>query len=209
MSVFDEKKIQVLKSVRERWKNSLCEILKEKKKVFLENEKNHVSDFTIQEIEKYAKNIEEYIYDNTYTIKKIKDIQIINYKIKKIFEFESLEKHKFYNLQSYIKSINYIFSLLIFLPYLKIPKNYNDLFKLTENELSSFSTHSLWLKEFLEKQIKSKNIFFEKTINNGGIFSCPKCKSYQIEMEEKQTRSSDEPMTIFCKCEECETTFIK
>lgn len=40
-----------------------------------------------------------------------------------------------------------------------------------------------------------------------GIFSCPKCKSYDVDVVQVQTRSADEAMTNFCKCRKCKHQF--
>jgi DNA-directed RNA polymerase subunit M/transcription elongation factor TFIIS len=213
-----KQKHKILKNIRIRWENYLFEVLQEKKNKFVKNiDKNYGEEYleckkkwSLDFMKKFCKEVEEYVHENTCMIESMEGIPIMTYKEKKVFSFENPEKHLFYNLKSYLRSINYIFSLLIFLPFDKIPILYKDLFFLTENELSSYSNHAVWLKQFFEKQKKSKDVFFEKKKESiGGIFSCPKCKSFQIEMEEKQTRSSDEPMTIFCRCEECDTTFIK
>lgn len=209
------KNVEILKNIRNRWEMSLFDVLQEKKKKFLVLEKNylesnHFNFWNIENTKKYCKSLEEFVHNNTFLLETVENVPILTYKEKKIFFFENQEKHLFYNLKSYLRSMNYIFSILIFLPFDKIPLQYKEIFSLTEQELSSYSNHAVWLKQFFEKQKKSKDVFFEKEKKNlGGIFSCPKCKSYNIEMEEKQTRSSDEPMTIFCRCEECETTFIK
>ena len=36
-----------------------------------------------------------------------------------------------------------------------------------------------------------------------GLYTCPKCKSKKTQSWDKQTRSSDEPMTTFIECTEC------
>jgi DNA-directed RNA polymerase subunit M/transcription elongation factor TFIIS len=51
----------------------------------------------------------------------------------------------------------------------------------------------------------AKQVLSEKTATNVGLFSCPKCKSKDVDTEQKQTRSADEPMTIFCACTRCQT----
>jgi len=40
-------------------------------------------------------------------------------------------------------------------------------------------------------------------LNKGGEFRCGKCKSTNTIFTEKQTRSSDEPMTVFICCLNC------
>jgi transcription elongation factor S-II len=39
--------------------------------------------------------------------------------------------------------------------------------------------------------------------NKGGEFKCSRCKSSKTTFHEKQTRSADEPMTVFVLCLNC------
>ena len=39
------------------------------------------------------------------------------------------------------------------------------------------------------------------------MFKCPKCGSVKVDSFPLQTRSADEPMTIFCTCQECNHSF--
>jgi hypothetical protein len=39
--------------------------------------------------------------------------------------------------------------------------------------------------------------------DNGGSFTCRKCKKNKTTYQAKQTRSSDEPMTMFIRCLNC------
>lgn len=54
-------------------------------------------------------------------------------------------------------------------------------------------------------QIKRMEIMKANGIdpNAGGEFTCSKCKSNKTSFYEKQTRSSDEPMTVFITCLNC------
>lgn len=40
----------------------------------------------------------------------------------------------------------------------------------------------------------------DRSVNARSSIQCSKCKSYDIDIECRQTRSPDEPMTIFCVC---------
>ena len=170
------------------------------KNVYLEKQKHAKGNKQDEQILKYCKDIEGNVYKHSYKIINNNGIELYEYKTKTLFKFESLKKHLFYNLQSYIKDINLVFSILTLIPYDKIPENPAKLLEFTDKELSLYSGHAQWLKEYRERQETSKLIFNEKS-KERGIFSCPKCKSFKIEMDEKQTRSADEPMTIYCKCE--------
>lgn len=86
----------------------------------------------------------------------------------------------------------------------------------TQNVLRVFETGDFYsstmadkYKQFHERYhtmvATAKQVLSEKTASNVGIFSCPKCKSKDVDTEQKQTRSADEPMTIFCACTRCQT----
>ena len=203
-----ELQIKIKPSIRQKWTTTLYNVFQEKKKHSLHLKEETSEAWGEKDMMTYCKNIESHIHETTYEKEYNNGTEIYKYKTKSLFGFELEEKHVYYNLQSYLKEINLIFSILTFIPFTKIPKNFIELFNISDQELSSFSSHSKWLREYIEREKTSKLIYNEKT-SEKGIFNCPKCKSFKIEMEEKQTRSADEPMTIFCKCEECETTFIK
>ena len=52
-----------------------------------------------------------------------------------------------------------------------------------------------------------KDIFRNKPLLGKGIFKCKKCGSEDTEDYEKQTRSADEPMTVFVHCRNCNAYF--
>jgi DNA-directed RNA polymerase subunit M/transcription elongation factor TFIIS len=52
-----------------------------------------------------------------------------------------------------------------------------------------------------------KDIFRNKPLLGKGIFKCGKCGSDDTEDYEKQTRSADEPMTVFVHCRNCNAYF--
>lgn len=54
-----------------------------------------------------------------------------------------------------------------------------------------------------------KKLMAEKSKSSVGLFSCPRCKSIDVDTEQKQTRSADEPMTIFCQCTQCSLRFVR
>lgn len=47
----------------------------------------------------------------------------------------------------------------------------------------------------------------KKTYVKSGTIFCKFCKSFNCVQSFKQTRSADEPMTIFNKCLECDKSF--
>lgn len=52
-----------------------------------------------------------------------------------------------------------------------------------------------------------KDIFRNKPLLGKGLFKCEKCGSDDTEDYEKQTRSADEPMTVFVHCRKCNARF--
>ena len=60
------------------------------------------------------------------------------------------------------------------------------------------------------ESIKRKKAIEENKINNSGssdAFTCTKCKKSKCKIEQKQTRSGDEPPTTFVTCLECNHVF--
>lgn len=54
---------------------------------------------------------------------------------------------------------------------------------------------------------ESKRVLEERTSAAGDFIKCRKCGSNEIDTEQKQTRSADEPMTVFCCCRVCGKRF--
>jgi DNA-directed RNA polymerase subunit M/transcription elongation factor TFIIS len=57
--------------------------------------------------------------------------------------------------------------------------------------------------EKFSKIINKKSYSKYKNNKGSNIFTCPKCKKAECEVTQKQTRSGDEPPTIFVKCLVC------
>ena len=92
----------------------------------------------------------------------------------------------------------------------KIPSDPNDFLNATDEQVSEGSLHNEWEKSFFEKQELARKILQDKKTSSTarGIFACPKCKSFDVDTEQKQTRSADEPMTNFCTCNNCGKKFV-
>jgi len=73
----------------------------------------------------------------------------------------------------------------------------------------AFMTHqelnpAKWEKLIKEKSIRDKNKFEQKVEASTDTFTCRKCRSKECTYFQMQTRSADEPMTIFVTCIKCE-----
>lgn len=59
-------------------------------------------------------------------------------------------------------------------------------------------------REFQERAKDTNLTEIEKAMQTSStMFKCPSCKKRDCSFYEKQTRSADEPMTIFCTCNKC------
>ena len=59
------------------------------------------------------------------------------------------------------------------------------------------------------KQAHAQEMAIEAGVKNPGIsmYYCPRCRSRRVHSFAMQTRSADEPMTIFCTCLDCQCAF--
>ena len=58
-------------------------------------------------------------------------------------------------------------------------------------------------KEDTEEEDRLTQYFLDKKMAVKSFYTCGKCKSDKVEHTQRQTRSSDEPMTVFCNCLNC------
>ena len=167
--------------VRDRISERLQEILDKAKKC--KNNKN------------IAENIEKGIYNNT--IIKCREKNIICKWDNEMFK--SLYLKKGISICSNLDQESYI-------------KNKRLILRLIENE---FQPHEIvfmtpqeqfpenW-KDLIDEKEKIEKVLYEK--DTGGAtdqFKCSKCKKRECSYYELQTRSADEPMTIFVTCLNC------
>lgn len=84
--------------------------------------------------------------------------------------------------------------------------------KITCEELATIDLKNLVSKKILEKEEKKKKEIFEGMQSdwtqkhlkvNEGSYTCRKCGGKKTTHQEMQTRSADEPMTIFITCVTC------
>lgn len=74
--------------------------------------------------------------------------------------------------------------------------------KMSSEEMFPEAYKSYYDEQMKEKQVEEK---FKETMNNTkGAFKCGKCKSWKTTYYQLQLRSSDEPMTTFVTCMNCD-----
>jgi DNA-directed RNA polymerase subunit M/transcription elongation factor TFIIS len=72
----------------------------------------------------------------------------------------------------------------------------------------AFMTHQemcpdKWDEKLRRLKLKEKTKFEQNKQSKTDVYTCRKCKSNNCDYYEMQTRSADEPMTIFIWCNEC------
>jgi DNA-directed RNA polymerase subunit M/transcription elongation factor TFIIS len=72
-------------------------------------------------------------------------------------------------------------------------------------ELSEATGHNQVLKDIQREEDKIKELIsIVKSERSKGFLACKSCKSMDsVQIDQKQTRSSDEPMTLFALCDSC------
>ena len=95
-------------------------------------------------------------------------------------------------------------------------KNESLLAQIKQKEITpqalAFMTHQEFdpdhWREHIERKIKRDSSKYTNNIEaSTDLFTCKKCKSKRCTFYELQTRSADEPMTIFVTCLDCGKTF--
>lgn len=75
---------------------------------------------------------------------------------------------------------------------------------LTESELAERSGHKAVVDKLEDDKKKVEELFSQgRKERSAGFMRCGKCKSTEVDVEQKQTRSADEPMTLFALCTNC------
>lgn len=76
-----------------------------------------------------------------------------------------------------------------------------------EQALLDQSAYGRWHETYLNDLKKAKAVLESGPVDASAptFIKCRRCGSNAVDTEQKQTRSADEPMTIFCLCRKCET----
>jgi transcription elongation factor S-II len=146
--------------------------------------------------------IEKILLDNTKSINL--EIGIYNYALKEATSQKILKKwDNVYFVQLYLDRLRSIYINL---------KNDKLLNQIKKNDITvqtlAFMTHQemdsdLW-KDLIEQKVKrDANKYTSKVQASTDMFTCGKCKSKRCTYYELQTRSADEPATIFVTCLDC------
>jgi DNA-directed RNA polymerase subunit M/transcription elongation factor TFIIS len=129
---------------------------------------------------------------------------VFNFAIKESTSRKIIKKwENMYFVQLYIDRLRSIYLNLKNETFLKMVKD-----KEITPQLLAHMTHqemdpSHW-KEYIEKKMKrDMSLTSSKIEASTDLFTCKKCQSTRCTYYELQTRSADEPMTIFVTCLDC------
>lgn len=153
--------------------------------------------------------LEAFAWQTSCKTGKLSGIPVWNYGTGQIlFETDKQEAHKKEYLNAYFDTMD-LLEVILLDPILKTkicenPKLISKIdLHIDPREKSAFKE---WQTKHLES-IRSAKAVLEETIETSAFIQCRKCKSNAVDTEQKQTRSADEPMTIFCICRNCKERF--
>ena len=141
-----------------------------------------------------ARVLESYCHANRCRSSRLHDIPCWNYNDAILFETDRIDLHIHYAHQAYCDNVLRVVWLLRhgITGYYATPEN---------------TAYDVFKAHFHDTIASAKTLLAEKSTSSTGLFKCPRCKSMDVDTEQKQTRSADEPMTIFCNCTRCDMRF--
>ncbi len=113
-------------------------------------------------------------------------------------DFTKMYKHKFLSLQKNIRSNPDLKTRL-----LNNEIQPNEFVKMRPEQLWPDGPYATLMTERIHKELR-KEYFAKEIKNQDGFFVCGRCKSKKTTYYQMQTRSADEPMTVFVSCLNCE-----
>lgn len=161
----------------------------------------------------FARSAEQFVHANRQKVLQIGyDVEVYRYGKIDVLDLDSDVIHHSASLSHYNNSLRKIAWMLQNgnLDEVK-DKKIEQWFELHEDKITFGTGHSDWETKFFAQQELARSILSGKfgEVPKSGIFQCSKCNSFDVDTEQKQTRSADEPMTIFCTCNSCGKRFIR
>jgi DNA-directed RNA polymerase subunit M/transcription elongation factor TFIIS len=161
----------------------------------------------------FARKAEHYAYTNRQKIIEIgPGIEIMRYGNIDLLDLDAPESHHEAAYNHYCQSLRKIVWMLKCgnIDHLS-GAHVQQWFKDEDEKILLHTKHAEWEKKFYSQQELARSVLAGKygPAPTSGIFQCSKCNSFDIDTEQKQTRSADEPMTIFCTCNSCGKRFIR
>lgn len=75
---------------------------------------------------------------------------------------------------------------------------------LADSELFKLTSHDSLLQKIKKDDDSIRNLADEvRNERTSGFLTCKNCRSTKVDVDQIQTRSADEPMTLFALCQDC------
>jgi DNA-directed RNA polymerase subunit M/transcription elongation factor TFIIS len=125
-----------------------------------------------------------------------------------LFETDKHEAHTKEKLAAYMDQVKKIQCILSETSMLETIKAKPETIETIEDHaIKKITEFGHWHEQYLEDITQSKKILEEREEETSAFIKCMKCHSNRVDTEQKQTRSADEPMTVFCLCRNCGKRF--
>ena len=73
-----------------------------------------------------------------------------------------------------------------------------------DEELAKLTSHHTTVQKMKEDESSLKNLADTvRKERTAGFLTCKNCRSTKVDVDQVQTRSADEPMTLFALCQDC------
>lgn len=149
--------------------------------------------------------LEAYAFENSCRRGHLHGIPIWHYATgTTLYECDKPETHSKEHLSSYLDLVELALAAWKSTP--GIRSSPSKIYDIDPTNIESDSYVS-WRDSYLSGVAHAKTVLEERQ-DTGHFIQCRKCKSNDVDTDQKQTRSADEPMTIFCRCRRCDTRFV-
>lgn len=157
----------------------------------------------------YARAIEHHLHSKRQVTKLIgEDVRVFRYGDTDVLDLDSHEVHENASNSNYSDCLRRAAWALQASKTISCdPQTF---LQFPDSSFLSGTKHEETEKTFFNRLDRAREVMNDKGSKpTKGIFECTKCKSFDVDTEQKQTRSADEPMTIFCTCNVCGQRFVR
>ena len=163
----------------------------------------------IDQFDEQARKLEHYCNINRQCRVKLEEgVGAFRYGSETLLECDSPTNHAAAAVFSYTASIERAFWICESVSFKTLIDGLKDISALLsekDEDLCENTEHAEWESGFYPRQNEAKAFLKvgKDEIKTSGLFSCVVCKSFDVDVEQKQCRSSDEGMDVFISCNRC------
>jgi DNA-directed RNA polymerase subunit M/transcription elongation factor TFIIS len=172
-------------------------------KLTISLEKRNIQHSIVQ-----ARRLEHYCNQNRQKRIKLEDVGAFKYGDEVLLEFDSPQNHVSAAVFSYTSSVERAFWMCESVSDKTLHDELADIVSFMsekDEDLCENTEHAEWEAGFYQRQNEAKAFLKvgKDEIKTSGLFSCVACKSFDVDVEQKQCRSADEGMDVFISCNRC------